>query len=90
LAHRLSRDRRRYREALSRIKNTVQEFRRRQEAEGKPRPALLDFGPKTVGELKEFSDAVGRALRRAARKTARMHGTSVYFWKNGKVVAEKP
>ena len=30
----------------------------------------------------------------AARKTndtpARMHGTPVYFWKNGKVVAEKP
>jgi len=42
---------------------------------------------------KEFSDAVGRALRRAAkaaRKTARVHGTPVYVWKNGKVVAEKP
>ena len=42
---------------------------------------------------KEFSAAVGRALRRAAkvaRKTARMHGTPVYYWKNGKVVAEKP
>ena len=41
----------------------------------------------------EFSAAVGRALRRAAktaRKTARMHGTPVYVWKNGKVVAEKP
>jgi hypothetical protein len=41
---------------------------------------------------KEFS-AVGRALRRAAkvaRKTARMHGTPIYIWKNGKVVAEKP
>jgi hypothetical protein len=38
---------------------------------------------------KEFSAAVGRALRRAAkvaRKTARMHGTPVYVWKNGKVV----
>jgi len=37
--------------------------------------------------------AVGRALRRAAkvaRKTARMHGTPIYVWKNGKVVAEKP
>jgi len=37
--------------------------------------------------------AVGRALRRAAkaaRKTARMHGTPIYIWKNGKVVAEKP
>jgi hypothetical protein len=37
--------------------------------------------------------AVGRALRRAAktaRKTARAHGTPIYIWKNGKVVAEKP
>ena len=42
---------------------------------------------------KEFSAAVGRALRRAAktaRKTARMHGTLIYVWENGKVVAEKP
>jgi hypothetical protein len=42
---------------------------------------------------KEFSAAVGRALRRAAkvaRKTARMHGTPIYIVKNGKVVAEKP
>ena len=42
---------------------------------------------------KELSAAVGRALRRAAkvaRKTARMHGTPIYIWKNGKVVAEKP
>ncbi len=40
-----------------------------------------------------FAAAVGRALRRAgqrARKTARMHGTPVYVWKDGKVVAEKP
>lgn len=51
LIHRLSRDRLRYREALSRIKNTVEGFRRRQEAEDKPRPALLDFGPTTVNEL---------------------------------------
>jgi hypothetical protein len=36
---------------------------------------------------------VGRALRRAgrvARKTARMHGTPIYLWRDGKVVAEKP
>jgi hypothetical protein len=41
----------------------------------------------------EFSAAVGRALRRAAknaRKTARAHGTLVYFWRDGKVVGEKP
>ena len=40
-----------------------------------------------------FAAAVGRALRRAglaARKAARMHGTSIYIWKDGKVVAEKP
>jgi hypothetical protein len=40
-----------------------------------------------------FSIAVGRSLRRAAkaaRKTARMHGTPIYLWKDGKVVAEKP
>jgi len=40
-----------------------------------------------------FAAGVGRALRRAAqaaRKTARMYGTPVYIWKDGKVVAEKP
>ena len=42
---------------------------------------------------KHFTAAVGRALRRAgmvARKTARAHGTPVYLWQDGKVVAEKP
>ncbi len=49
--------------------------------------------PKVSKETKMLTAAVGRALRRAskvARKTARMHGTPIYFWKNGKVVAEKP
>jgi hypothetical protein len=35
----------------------------------------------------------GRALRRAAltaRKIARMHGTPIYIWRDGKVAAEKP
>jgi len=35
----------------------------------------------------------GRALLRSARvarQTARIHGTPVYYWRNGKVVAEKP
>ena len=44
-------------------------------------------------ETKRLTATVGRALRRAAkaaRKTARMHGTPIYVWKNGKVVAEKP
>ena len=44
-------------------------------------------------DSKEFSIAVGRALRRAAkaaRRTARAYGTPIYVWKNGKVVALKP
>jgi broad specificity phosphatase PhoE len=44
-------------------------------------------------ETAKFAAAVGRALRRAAktaRKTARAHGTPIYIWKDGKVVAEKP
>ena len=48
---------------------------------------------KVKKETKEFSAAVGRALRRAAkvaRKTARMYGTPIYIWENGKVVAKKP
>jgi hypothetical protein len=42
---------------------------------------------------KDFATGVGQALRRAAkdaRKIARMYGTPVYVWKNGKIVAEKP
>lgn len=42
---------------------------------------------------KDFAASVGRALRRAglaARKTARAHGTPIYVWRGGKVVAEKP
>ena len=41
----------------------------------------------------EFSRAVGRALRRSARRArevARMHGTKIYVLKNGKIVAIKP
>jgi hypothetical protein len=30
------------------------------------------------------------AIRKTNDAPARMHGTPVYFWKNGKVVAEKP
>jgi hypothetical protein len=42
---------------------------------------------------KDQAAQVGRALRRAAqdaRKVARMHGTPLYVWENGKVVATKP
>jgi hypothetical protein len=40
-----------------------------------------------------FAAGVGRGLRRAARtarELARMHGTPIYVWENGKVVAKKP
>ena len=45
--------------------------------------------PKTT----TFATIVGRALRRSAKKArqiARMHGTLIYIWKDGKVVAQKP
>jgi hypothetical protein len=49
--------------------------------------------PKAPNSSRDFVIAVGHALRRAARtarKIARMHGTPVYIWQDGKVVAEKP
>ena len=45
------------------------------------------------GRQEAFATTVGRALRRAglaARKTARAHGTPIYVWRGGKVVAQKP
>ncbi len=44
-------------------------------------------------QTKEFTAAVGRALRRAgrvARKTAHAYGTSIYIWQDGKIVTLKP
>jgi len=44
-------------------------------------------------DSKTFAMAVGRGLRRAAkaaRKTARAHGTPIYIWRDGKVIAQKP
>ena len=41
---------------------------------------------------KQTLTRAGRALRRSARvarKTARIHGTPIYVWKDGKVVAEE-
>jgi hypothetical protein len=42
---------------------------------------------------KSFAASLEPALKRAAkvaRKTARMYGTRLYFWKNGKLVSERP
>jgi hypothetical protein len=44
-------------------------------------------------ENRRFFAAVARAIQRAARqarKTARMHGTRIYVWENGKIVAKQP
>jgi hypothetical protein len=50
--------------------------------------------PKSSSKKSEhFATGVGRALRRAAKdaqKAARMYGTPLYVWENGKVVAKKP
>ena len=46
-----------------------------------------------VTRPESFAAGVGRALCRAAkdaRRTARMYGTPLYVWENGKVVAKKP
>ena len=40
-----------------------------------------------------FAEGVGRGLRmsaRSARRIARMYGTPIYLWENGKAVAKKP
>ena len=38
----------------------------------------------------EQVDAAQRRAAKVARKTARMYGTPIYVWENGKVVAKKP
>jgi hypothetical protein len=42
---------------------------------------------------KDFATEVGKALRRAAREAhriARIYGTPIYIWEDGKVVAKEP
>jgi hypothetical protein len=44
-------------------------------------------------EPESFADGVLRGLilaEKSARRIARMYGTPIYRWRNGKVVAEKP
>ena len=44
-------------------------------------------------KAESFAAGVGRGMRRAARtarKVARMYGTPIYVWENGKVVAKDP
>jgi len=50
--------------------------------------------PKRIApKQNDFATRVGHALRRsakAARQQAKIHGTRLYFWKDGKIVAQKP
>jgi hypothetical protein len=44
-------------------------------------------------ENKRFFESVKRAMpaaARRARRIARMYGTPIYVWENGKVIAKKP
>jgi hypothetical protein len=48
---------------------------------------------KSPKKPESFTAGVGRGMRRAARtarEVARMHGTPIYVWEDGKVVAKKP
>jgi ABC-type Mn2+/Zn2+ transport system ATPase subunit len=50
-------------------------------------------GLKPPKRKESFAAGVGRGLRKAARtarKVARMYGTPIYVWENGKVVAKDP
>lgn len=49
--------------------------------------------PVRTKKAESFAAGVGRGLRlaaRTARKVARAHGTPIYVWENGKVVAKRP
>jgi len=47
----------------------------------------------SIAENKQFFESVKRAMpagARRARKNAKVHGTPIYVWQNGKVIAKKP
>jgi len=49
--------------------------------------------PVRAQKAESFATGVGRGLRlavRTARKVARTHGTPIYVWENGRVVAKRP
>jgi hypothetical protein len=49
--------------------------------------------PKSNPENTEFFESVKRAMpaaARRARKTAKMYGTPICIWQNGKAIAKKP
>ena len=49
--------------------------------------------PEISEENRRFFESVKRAMpaaARRARKIARMYGTPIYVWENGRIVAKKP
>ena len=60
---------------------------------GKIRTMKPNVGRQNPNKNPELAARVRRALIRAgesARRTARMHGTPLYVWENGKIVAKQP
>jgi hypothetical protein len=54
---------------------------------------LMTTRRKPPKRKESFAAGVGRGMRRAARtarEVARMYGTPIYVWENGKVVAKDP
>ena len=59
----------------------------------RPLAGLLLIAALHSSKNERFFAAVARAIQRAARqarKTARVHGTRIYVWQNGKVVGKRP
>jgi len=55
--------------------------------------AMKRVGKSASNRNPKLAARVERALLRAgetARRTARMHGTPLYVWENGKIVAKRP
>jgi len=44
----------------------------------------------TTGKVTPLAEKALRRAAKAARKVARMYGTPIYIWRDGKVVALKP
>jgi hypothetical protein len=60
---------------------------------GKSNKAKAGAKSRSSGDSRDFAAGVGRALRLAAkeaRRVARLHGTPIYIWEDGKVKAIKP
>ena len=60
---------------------------------GKSKKAKVRAKSKSSRDSRDFAAGVGRALLLAAkeaRRVARLHGTPIYIWENGKVKAIKP